>query len=512
MTAGNGAGRGNGGLDDDFDDVDTSSGASSGKGARGLFDADNGWVPPNSDDGYRSIDEELSDNPYADTNQLKRDQADGYRSQYRFGEGTAKGNDDSGDFRGSTKGSGEKGAENNGAGRARSGRHGNRNEANRPIPPWERSERRRENRRNSGQTNGKGGKATARAAAIAQQRTQARRRRLLGLLLVVIIIASAAGGFAWRSHALHAKTNGSSLNCSSHTGGLDAGDYCYGGFTPLEPHGPKLAESQAGPYFTKAVAGTSATDDAVRMAAAAGDVSAVNAAAEKAYDTADHAAKTLAARTWPGNITKAMRMVIVEYQGKAAIYANLRTNRNPDAIDNLALDVFKPSGAQTLVRSMLKLEAEPEPAVPFEIMAVRDAGSCETYDVTTSRPTKVQRRCVDITVKSRMPAKVSAVGLQMNLLDADGTVRLTDISALSSASSSSSSDSDASPNPDESPAIEPGGTATVSVYLNPRNVWRGGRIAVSQWSVHDANGKVHLGDFTAKQMTSFAAVNDFRFP
>ncbi|PJM74017.1 hypothetical protein CS006_02385 [Bifidobacterium primatium] len=514
MTAGNGVGHGNGSLDDDSDDVGFSSDASSGKGARGLFDADNGWVPPNSGDGYRSIDEELSDNPYADENRLKHDRENGYRSQYRYGEGATKGNDGRGDSRGSAKENGEKRAENNGAGRTRSGRHENRNEPNQPIPPWERSKRRRESRRNGGSTGGsgtggagksggKGGKAAARAAAIAQRRAQARRRRLLALLLVVILIVSGIGGFAWRSHVFHAKTSGSSLNCSSHTGGLDADDYCYGGFTPLEPSGPQLTESQAGPYFSKAVAGTADADDAVRLAAAAGDTTAVNTAAEKAYAAADHAAETLAARTWPKNVAKAMSMVIVEYQGRAAIYANLRTNRNVDAIDNLALDVFKPSGAQNLVRSMLKLEAEPEPAMPFEVTAVKDAGSCEAYVATASGDfTKTKRRCVDITVKSRMPAKVSTVGLQVNLLDADGTVRLTDISALSSAS-----DSD----PDASSDIEPGGTATVSVRLDPKNVRKGGRIAVSQWSVHDVNGKVHMDDFTAQQMSSFTTVNDFRF-
>ena len=52
------------------------------------------------------------------------------------------------------------------------------------------------------------------------------------------------------------------------SGRVDALDYCYEGFEPLQPSGERLTLADAGPYFAKAVDNTYAADGAVRIAAA----------------------------------------------------------------------------------------------------------------------------------------------------------------------------------------------------------------------------------------------------
>lgn len=194
-----------------------------------------------------------------------------------------------------------------------------------------------------------------------------KRHRRMTLLVVVVIVASLVSGFCWR----RSLQTGSPVNCSHQTGVADEKDYCYGGFKPLQPSGPQLGRSQAGPYFAKAVKGTAAAYDAVRLAAVGGDKDAVNKSAAKARDLSQQAAETLAARTWPKSLTKQIRMVIIEYQERAAIYTNLAGNRNGEAIDWMVFGEFRPSGAQQVIRSALKLPDEPETAVP-----VRHTGHC----------------------------------------------------------------------------------------------------------------------------------------
>ncbi len=186
-----------------------------------------------------------------------------------------------------------------------------------------------------------------------------KRHRRMTLLVVVVIVASLVSGFCWR----RSLQTGSPVNCSHQTGVADEKDYCYGGFKPLQPSGPQLGRSQAGPYFAKAVKGTAAAYDAVRLAAVGGDKDAVNKSAAKARDLSQQAAETLAARTWPKSLTKQIRMVIIEYQERAAIYTNLAGNRNGEAIDWMVFGEFRPSGAQQVIRSALKLPDEPETAV-----------------------------------------------------------------------------------------------------------------------------------------------------
>lgn len=169
-----------------------------------------------------------------------------------------------------------------------------------------------------------------------------KRHRRMTLLVVVVIVASLVSGFCWR----RSLQTGSPVNCSHQTGVADEKDYCYGGFKPLQPSGPQLGRSQAGPYFAKAVKGTAAAYDAVRLAAVGGDKDAVNKSAAKARDLSQQAAETLAARTWPKSLTKQIRMVIIEYQERAAIYTNLAGNRNGEAIDWMVFGEFRPSGAQ----------------------------------------------------------------------------------------------------------------------------------------------------------------------
>lgn len=183
-----------------------------------------------------------------------------------------------------------------------------------------------------------------------------KRHRRMTLLVVVVIVASLVSGFCWR----RSLQTGSPVNCSHQTGVADEKDYCYGGFRPLQPSGPQLGRSQAGPYFAKAVKGTAAAYDAVRLAAVGGDKDAVNKSAAKARDLSQQAAETLAARTWPKSLTKQIRMVIIEYQERAAIYTNLAGNRNGEAIDWMVFGEFRPSGAQQVIRSALKLPDEPE--------------------------------------------------------------------------------------------------------------------------------------------------------
>lgn len=78
-----------------------------------------------------------------------------------------------------------------------------------------------------------------------------KRHRRMTLLVVVVIVASLVSGFCWR----RSLQTGSPVNCSHQTGVADEKDYCYGGFKPLQPSGPQLGRSQAGPYFAKAVKG-----------------------------------------------------------------------------------------------------------------------------------------------------------------------------------------------------------------------------------------------------------------
>ncbi|MBW3087520.1 hypothetical protein KIH77_02020 [Bifidobacterium sp. 82T24] len=316
--------------------------------------------------------------------------------------------------------------------------------------------------------------------------------------MVMAVLAAAAGGFLWR----RSQTGGSVLNCSHQGTSVTAKDYCYGGFTPLEPSGERLSETQAGPYFTKAVADTFAADDAVRLAAAAGDTKAVNAAAEKARDAANHAAETLASRTWPGSVTKAMRMVIVEYQARATIYENLTKNSNHEAIDYMAFDQFKDSGAQDLVRATLELDPEPAPALPVAVTAVRDAGDCTAYVMKNGKAVQATRRCVDFTVTNRTKSAISTILLKFNLLGADGGIRRTNLTAISS---SLAEDSD---NP---ATIASGASVTVRATLNPKTVESGDRIALTQWSITDTRNDIHMDDITAAQAAASAAVGDFRF-
>ena len=115
-----------------------------------------------------------------------------------------------------------------------------------------------------------------------------KRHRRMTLLVVVVIVASLVSGFCWR----RSLQTGSPVNCSHQTGVADEKDYCYGGFKPLQPSGPQLGRSQAGPYFAKAVKGTAAAYDAVRLAAVGGDKDAVNKSAAKARDLSQQAAET----------------------------------------------------------------------------------------------------------------------------------------------------------------------------------------------------------------------------
>lgn len=114
----------------------------------------------------------------------------------------------------------------------------------------------------------------------------------------------------------------------------------------MQPSGERLTLDDAGPYFAKAVDNTYAADDAVRIAAAGGDKDAVHKAAATAHDRAQQAAETLAARTWSKSLTQPIRLVIIEYQERASFHANLMTNRNAEAIDWIAFELFRESGAQ----------------------------------------------------------------------------------------------------------------------------------------------------------------------
>ena len=222
-----------------------------------------------------------------------------------------------------------------------------------------------------------------------------KRHRRMTLLVVVVIVASLVSGFCWR----RSLQTGSPVNCSHQTGVADEKDYCYGGFKPLQPSGPQLGRSQAGPYFAKAVKGTAAAYDAVRLAAVGGDKDAVNKSAAKARDLSQQAAETLAARTWPKSLTKQIRMVIIEYQERAAIYTNLAGNRNGEAIDWMVFGEFRPSGAQQVIRSALKLPDEPETAVPFDIRDIADGGACKGLETTKDGgQQEVDRHCFTVTV------------------------------------------------------------------------------------------------------------------
>lgn len=352
-------------------------------------------------------------------------------------------------------------------------------------------------------------------ADIRQKRSQKQKRRkrqkksrtsrLISLLTLLAVIAAGIGGFAWHHSRL---PNGSALNCSNQTSAKDAKDYCYGGFVPLEPSGPKLSETQAGPYFSKAVADVYPADDTLRLTAAGGNIKAVHAAAATAKTAADHAAEALAARTWPKSLNKPIRRVILEYQERSAIYANLTTNTNPEAIDWMTYSEFKPSGAQSIVRTALELDPEPDPAMPIEVTGLSDAGSCTGFAIIGDDGQDIPRRCVTVHAVSHIPSDVASIGVTFNLLDADGVIRSTEVKALYG-----SYDDDGNPVP-----VHNNDDVTMTLEINPDLPQTGWRLALVGWSVHvtdsgdpDKDSEIHQDDYTARQIAAATAVNDFRF-
>ncbi|MBT1177187.1 hypothetical protein JS532_06360 [Bifidobacterium callimiconis] len=337
------------------------------------------------------------------------------------------------------------------------------------------------------------------------RRKKPRGSRLVSLLVLLAMVAAAAGGFAWHRSQL---PGGSALNCSNQTSAKDSKDYCYGGFVPLEPNGPRLSEAKAGPYFSTAVTDVYPADDALRLAVAGGDLNAIHSAATTAKSAADHAAATLAARTWPNSLDKPIRRVILEYQERSAIYANLTTNTNPEAIDWMTYSEFKPSGAQSIVRTALELDPEPAPAAPIEVTGLTDAGSCTGFALIGDDGQEVPRRCVTVHAVSHIPSDVASIGVTFNLLDADGTIRSTEVKALYS-----SYDDDGKP-----VRIHNNDTVTMTLEINPDLPQTGWRLALVGWSVHVNDGadlsqdpEIHQDDYTAQQIASAAVVNDFRF-
>lgn len=326
------------------------------------------------------------------------------------------------------------------------------------------------------------------------------RHRWVSVLVIIAMIAIAAGGFAWH----RSRQGGSALNCSSQNSAIDAKDYCFGGFEPLQPSGERLTLTNAGPYFTKAVNSTYAANDAVRLAAVRGDKDAVNKAAAIARDRAQQAAETLAARIWPKSLDKPIRMVIIEYQERASIYKNLSTNRNADAIDWMAFSQFQPSAAQQLIRNTLELPSEPAPALPINITGFDDTGTCTGYNFDTGQAVEATHRCFTVTAVNRTKAEVSYISLDFKVLGSDGTIR--DIGA----NASSGVQFDKNDNIIEHGGIRKGSTVTLNMTIDPSLLRKGDRFMLSTWSVEDIHGDHHQDAFTAAQAQSFSMINDYQ--
>ncbi|MBW3092187.1 hypothetical protein KIH79_04310 [Bifidobacterium sp. 82T10] len=321
--------------------------------------------------------------------------------------------------------------------------------------------------------------------------------RWLALLIAVAVIAAGAGGFAFR----RARQGGSAINCSY----SESADQCYGGFTPLTPSGERLAtNAAAADYFSTAVAPVYPADEALRKAVLSGDLDVVHHTAKTARDTTLRAARTLAARTWPSALDKPIRAAIAEYQQRASIYANLTGNTNREAIEDLLFRTLSAtrssSDVQRLIRAKLELDPTPEPAPPFDVTAVKDAGDCNQLTFLDGKERTVTRHCVAITVTSRVPADVPYLSMRLNLLDKDGTVVAGDLHA------SGMSDAD-DPN-----SIHDGGTVTLTVDINPRIVRSGYRLAADGWSVHTADDLIISDDYTPAQAAALAPLNAFRIP
>ncbi len=142
----------------------------------------------------------------------------------------------------------------------------------------------------------------------------ANHRRWIALLAVLAMIIAGAAGFAWRRD----RQGNPTLLCDSESGRVDALDYCYEGFEPLQPSGERLTLADAGPYFAKAVDNTYAADDAVRIAAAGGDKDTVHKAAATAHDRAQQAAEIVDQANPTGHYRiPGMRVVLCESDGQS---------------------------------------------------------------------------------------------------------------------------------------------------------------------------------------------------
>ena len=250
--------------------------------------------------------------------------------------------------------------------------------------------------------------------------------------------------------------------------------------------------------------GTAAAYDAVRLAAVGGDKDAVNKSAAKARDLSQQAAETLAARTWPKSLTKQIRMVIIEYQERAAIYTNLAGNRNGEAIDWMVFGEFRPSGAQQVIRSALKLPDEPETAVPFDIRDIADGGACKGLETTKDvGQQEVDRHCFTVTVTDQVPAEITGLSIKFNLLSEDGTIRETGVRASSDIQFDDDGDII------EHGGIHKGDTVKLTMEIDPK-LLGGDRFVPSAWYVDDKAGEQHLASFTAVQSGGYDVLNAFK--
>lgn len=306
---------------------------------------------------------------------------------------------------------------------------------------------------------------------------------------VVMIAAMLLAGFAafsWRRSTL----GGSSVICKPFG---DDPAYCIGGIKPVQASGPTLTMSQAGPYFTDAISAMRSADDAVRLAAIGGDLNLLHNKAAAARTVAEHTVQQLAARTWPSDIRTAVNMVILDYQERQSIYANLAANTNREAVDRLAIDGPKSSGAESLIRTQLGLQAAPFAAVPVTITSVKDAGSCEGYDGGNT----VTQRCLDVTVTNEVPVAVTDIALRMTLVDPDGTIRSSDaVTAYS----------DVSDTP-----IAAGQSVTLEAQIDPSLVQSGSTLTAGRWAVTDTSNQYHSADFGVGWGSQVAALRDFAF-
>lgn len=347
--------------------------------------------------------------------------------------------------------------------------------------------------------------ARARSHPRANARTRAR-SRLLPLLIVVAMVAACAGGFLWRRHA----PAQSQLGVTPASDSCTEGPYrlCLADFVPLQPSGSQLDSAEAGPFFSKAVDATYAADDTVRLAVAGGDLASIHAAASQARDTAQQAAETLASRTWPESLDKPVRMVIIEYQERAAIYEAMSSSNDIEGIDWLAFNKFRASDSQHLIRTTLELPDEPQPALPFEVSGISDDGTCPSRTGGASGGasgdgTEAARRCLTITAVSRVPAEVTSFILTFNIASADGTIRETGLQAISSLVF------DAAGNLVDHGGIRAGNKVGLDVEVASTLLRDGDRFVPSGWSVHDYAGDVHLGSFTPVQAGSSQPFRDF---